>query len=237
MGGVPPMSELVAVGLTHRPIGARARVLCPLLVLAGAMLVSVAPVLAQDEDEDPRTLTLPGSGREVPLYVVEGDIFILDDHDWCENLIALTEEDVEAGDALVADPARTDRCTAFLARLQENDVTLLPLSLAGQLVALPDELQRPVVVPTLEPGPDLVSVTGSGETASRTFDLVGGDYRATVETSAACESFAAFLIDTQQGLSVADIKDSGELPGIPTAEYQWDVLAPDCDWSITLESR
>ena len=207
-----------------------------LVLLAVALVATVAPAAAQQEDDDPSTLTLPGSGREVPLYVVEGDIFILDDRDWCENLIALTEETDDAGDPLEADPARTDRCTAFLERLRQNDVTLLPLSLAGQLVALPDELIRPVVAPSVEPGSDLVNVTGSGDAASRTFELVGGDYEVTVETTTGCEFFAAFLIDTQQGVSIADVEGSGSLADVPAAIYQWDVLAPDCDWSVTLES-
>lgn len=207
-----------------------------IVVVAAVLLASLAPVSAQDDEDDPSTLTLPGSGREVPLYVVEGDIFILDDRDWCENLVALTEETDDAGAPLEADPVRTDRCTAFLKRLEENDVTLLPLSLAGQLVALPDELVRPAVEPSVEPGGDLVSVNGSGEHASRTFELGGGDYRVTVETSSGCESFAAFLIDTRQGLSIADVEGSGSLPDVPPANYRWDVLAPDCEWSITLES-
>ena len=62
--------------------------------LAGALVVLLLalPAAAQDDDDDGRTLALPGSGREVPLHVVEDEIFILEDLDWCENLIALTEE-------------------------------------------------------------------------------------------------------------------------------------------------
>ena len=107
------------------------------------VLLLALPAAAQDDDDDGRTLALPGSGREVPLHVVEDEIFILEDLDWCENLIALTEEQDAEGEFGVADPVRTELCAVFLQRLADNEVALLPVSLASQLVALPDELLRP----------------------------------------------------------------------------------------------
>jgi len=102
------------------------------------VLLLALPAAAQDDDDDGRTLALPGSGREVPLHVVEDEIFILEDLDWCENLIALTEEQDAEGEFGVADPVRTELCAVFLQRLADNEVALLPVSLASQLVALPD---------------------------------------------------------------------------------------------------
>ena len=199
-------------------------------------LLLALPAAAQDDDDEGRTLTLPGSGREVPLYVVEDEIFILEDLDWCENLIALTEEQDADGSIMPADTVRTELCAIFLERLAQNEVALLPLSLASQLVALPDELLQPMERPSFAPGDDLAAVSGSGESRSETFELSGGDYEAVVQTTVDCEFFAAFLADGETEVPITDLEASGPLRGIPASTYYWDVLASGCDGSITLAS-
>lgn len=217
----------------------RAAALLGLLMLVSPAVTVVAQI---EEDEDgQRVYRLPGSGERAPLYLVEGDVFILDDEAWCENLLALASDTDGDGDIEPAAPAEVAACAAFLRRLAANEVTLLPLSLAEQLVALPDALlvPDPTVAPPAVDAP--VVVSGTGEGRSETFELGGGRYAASAETSERCEFFAAFLTDADAGVIVdrpGALLDGTEpapsIESLPPGEYLWDVLAESCAWTITL---
>ena len=218
-------------------------------LVAAVMVLCLAsggalPAGAQPEDDGP-TLTLPGSGREVPLRVVEGDVFVLSDLDWCENVMALSAPAGPDGLPEPADALLVQGCAGFMARLAENDVALLPLSLAGQVVALPDEVLRalggppePMPMPS-HPSPSLAPITvgGFGEAESDPFELDGRAYTAQVAVSAGCEFFAAFLTRVDDGVAVLDVGSEGGVIGSPApGAYRWDVLAPGCAWGIALEA-
>ena len=209
-------------------------VVTTLAVLAVAALGGAT--LAQHAEEEGRSLTLPGSGREVPLYDVGDDVFVLEDRDWCENLIALTEEQDSLGGFLPADPDRTELCAAFLERLALNEISLLPLSLAQQVLELPEELVLGGAPPSLNPGVAAEEASGSGESRSKSFTIVAGDYDAVVRTNLDCEFFAAFLTESDGEAPVTDIVATGSIGYVEAGDYYWDVLAPGCDWGIELRS-
>ncbi|CAN5725134.1 hypothetical protein BH23CHL8_BH23CHL8_00290 [soil metagenome] len=227
----------------------------PMTVLRGALVAGVVvlclgsggalPAGGQSED-DGLTLTLPGSGREVPLRVVEGDVFVLSDHDWCENVMALAAPTGADGFPQPADPLLVQGCADFMSRLAENDVALLPLSLAGQVVALPDEVRaaldgppEPMPMPT-HPSPSVPPITsgGYGESTSDAIALDGRAYTAQVAVSAGCEFFAAFLTRVDDGVAILDVGPEGGFISSPSpGAYRWEVVAPGCAWGIALEGR